>query len=376
MKRIATFVFAFVIAAGRHAYAVEPSPNSEAADTLFYEARALMKSGRYAEACPKLEESLKIDGGIGTRYNLADCNEHIGKLATAYRGFSEVVVFARAADQREREELATKRAHDLEPRLPRLIIDAGSTVPEVEIRRDGETVGPQSLGTPVAVDPGTHTITASAPGRQTWAETVNAVEGATVRVTLPRDLPSTQTAAIAAPDVPPSLTPTMPVVPPRATAAAPITPTRAPVGRTTLTSAPPPDFPSPVVEHGTSAQRVAGYTVLGLGVVGLGVGGAFGLRSLSKHNDAKDHCVNDQCDADGVRLRKQALDAGNVATFTAMGGAVALVSGFVLIITAPSRTDSEPSTATRDAPTTASVLRAAPVIGPMGGGVLVEGVLP
>ena len=60
------------------------------ADKLFEEANALAAVGRYAEACPKLAESQRIEPAVGTQFNLADCHEHLGQTATAFALFSEV----------------------------------------------------------------------------------------------------------------------------------------------------------------------------------------------------------------------------------------------------------------------------------------------
>lgn len=51
------------------------------ADVLFDEGTALMNAGKYAEACPKLEQSLKLDPGIGGMLWLADCYERAGRTA-------------------------------------------------------------------------------------------------------------------------------------------------------------------------------------------------------------------------------------------------------------------------------------------------------
>ena len=134
-----------------------------AAESLYKEARALMAKGNYADACPKLEESLRLDSGIGTEFHLADCNEHIGKIASAWAGFLDVAASARAAHQTEREKLARKRAQAIEARVPKLFVDAdASQEPGLEISRDGNPVGHGSWGSAIAIDPGTHDIVASA----------------------------------------------------------------------------------------------------------------------------------------------------------------------------------------------------------------------
>ena len=60
------------------------------AQTLFDEALALMKAGKYAEACPRLEESDQLDPGMGTEYRLAECYESDGKIVRAWTFFRAV----------------------------------------------------------------------------------------------------------------------------------------------------------------------------------------------------------------------------------------------------------------------------------------------
>jgi len=57
--------------------------DAPAAQALFDEAKRAMADGRWAEACPKLEESERLDPSIGTAFNLARCYEHVGRIASA-----------------------------------------------------------------------------------------------------------------------------------------------------------------------------------------------------------------------------------------------------------------------------------------------------
>ena len=69
--------------------------NASSADRLFNEANGLVQTGHYAEACPKFEQSQKLDPAIGTQFNLADCFEHVGRTVQRLNGVpGRLVVFA------------------------------------------------------------------------------------------------------------------------------------------------------------------------------------------------------------------------------------------------------------------------------------------
>jgi hypothetical protein len=283
-----------------------------AAQALFAQARSLAKERRYAEACPKFEESLRLDYGMGTEFNLADCNENLGRLASAWSGFLNVAAGAKAKGQVERERVARARASALEPRLPKLVVEVPSPTPGLEVKRDGVILSYASWGVLVPVDPGVHRITATAPGTQTWETTVTATIAKTSRISLPGDLPAAGTLAAAAPPegveaTPSAITTTMP--------------------------------PAPAAGGDGSAQRTVGWVLGGVGLAGLGVGAGFGLQSLSQKNDAKPFCNRDVCNAVGVALRDDAVRSGNVATVATIAGAGIFVTGLIVLLTAPRKTE-------------------------------------
>src|SRR5262249_54218895 len=86
------------------------------------------------------------------------------------------------------EAHARERVAELEPLVPRLVVDvrAGGATPELEVRRDGALVGKEQLSKPVVVDPGEHVVTATAPGKKSWYTTVKVnANGATLSVQVP-----------------------------------------------------------------------------------------------------------------------------------------------------------------------------------------------
>jgi serine/threonine-protein kinase len=263
---LAMFLAALVGGAG------DARADTAAAQALFDAARQLMAQGRHAEACPKLEESQRLDPGIGTQFNLAACYEHIGRTASAWSMFLEVAGAAKAAGQPEREKVARQRAAALEAKLTRLTITAPPDAPEdLQVKRDGAPVGRAQWGIPVPVDPGKHTVEAVARGRRPFARTVElTTPGASETVAIPR-LPAGRVATPAAPPPPPPATgPGLPPVAPRAPAAA---------------AAPTPAAP-PQMRRRSKGMMVTGIVLISVGAVAV-VGGGLAIAAA---------CPGDTCD--------------------------------------------------------------------------------
>ncbi|MGZ3417988.1 MAG: hypothetical protein ACXWUG_18390 [Polyangiales bacterium] len=253
------------------------------AQALFDEAKTLIAAGKWAEACPKLEESNRQDPGMATQFRLAECYEQIGKTASAWANYVEVADSAKAAGLPEREKFARDKAKAIEPRLTRLKIEVVDKT--VSVTRDGNKVAEGQLGAAIPIDPGKHVIEASAPGKQTFRKEIDVQgEGATVSFSIP--------ALADAPREAPSET------------------------------------------HGSS-RRTIGLVVGGLGVVTLAGSVFLGLAAKSKFNDSSPHCHDNLCDPDGVALRDSAVSRGNVATIVGGVGLVAIGVGVAIFVTAP-----------------------------------------
>jgi hypothetical protein len=131
--------------------------NPAAAEVLFEEARAAMASGSFDIACARFRDSDKLDPAVGTRFNLADCEERRGRLATAWSAFRGVA--AELGPEDERKAIAEERARALEPRLPYLtLLRTAQTPPGVRVRIDGVELGEGSIGVALPMDPGPHEL--------------------------------------------------------------------------------------------------------------------------------------------------------------------------------------------------------------------------
>lgn len=278
-----------------------------AAEKLFSDAKKLARGEQWKEACPKFEESQRADPAIGTEFNLAECNEHIGKTASAWAQYLEVAALAKAAGQTARENAARARAKALEPKLSYLTVQVRGNEEGLELTRDNVPVGKAQRGTPVPIDSGEHLVKARAPGKLAWESRVRISSEGAVRsfeVVVPKLEDDPMASAV--------------FPPPTAPRAAP--------------AAEPPIF----VERDTQTRFVVGAVVAGVGVVGLGLGTAFALMSKRDHDDGLVHCSGTVCTAEGVALRNDARREGNISTAAFLGGGAALAGAVMIWLTAPS----------------------------------------
>ncbi|HEX2872803.1 MAG TPA: tetratricopeptide repeat protein [Polyangiaceae bacterium] len=148
--------------------AAQAETKAAVADALYRQARDLMAAGKYDEACPKLAQSQQLDPATGTLLNLAACHEKQGKLATAWLEYSDALVAARRDGREDRVQYARERAAELEPKLSRLtlLLAPNADAPGLAIELDGTSVGNAVFGVPTPVDPGKHSVRASAPGKK------------------------------------------------------------------------------------------------------------------------------------------------------------------------------------------------------------------
>jgi len=300
---------------------------SATARVLFREARKLMDQGHFEEACPKLEESLRLDHGIGTQFNLAHCWEKTGRTASAWGLFLDVASAASGAGQAKRETAARQRASALEAQLMNLVIEVRQPLPDLAIHRGGELVGRGAWGTPMPVDPGTYRIEASAPGRRPWSkEVVVQVPGETVSVSVPALEREYEEIASAGASGDP-----------------------APIGKAG-------GSPDHDEGQGMSTGRiVTGSLFAAVGVAGVVTGIVYGLKSQSETAKAEELCVGGPsgtvCDRDsdlpnfdgGVQERSELEEhrdnASQAQTIGYIGwgvGVAGLAASTIVFLTAPS----------------------------------------
>ncbi len=319
------------------------SDDAATAEALFEDAKKAMDAGDYVTACPKFAESQRLDPGVGTLTGLALCHEKQGKTASAWAEYIEVVTEATRANQLERAKFAKQHASDLEPKLSKLTLTvdpATAKLPGLTIKRDDVAVRQASWGTPLPVDPGTHTIAASATGKQKWTTQIDVgTEGDLKSVTVPalEDAPSdtatetessSKTSEESTPETPPAA--------------------------------------------GGGGGRTVGIVVGVAGLAGLVTGSIFGIEALSKSSQAKTDCPSGLC-PDGATYNTATSinsDAKTAALISDIGlgiGVAGVAVGAILVFAS----GSGPSPAAAPAPPAQNPFRVTPFVTRDGGGAAV-----
>jgi hypothetical protein len=280
-------VIAGVLFAGGSSRADTRDP--AAAETLFREGRGAVQKGDWEAACPKFRESQRLDPAAGTLLNLADCEEHRGKLATAWQLFRQLAEGLASND--DRLPVARQRASALEKRLPHLTIRYAGTPPSgTKIRRGDVELGLPSLGSALPVDPGAYTVTTSAPGFKTASFQVTLAEGASSVLDV---------------QVGPS------------------------TGDVTM------ETPA------SGSPRTAGWVVAGIGAAGLVTGAVAGVLTLGRKSTVDANCDADtkKCNSEGYDAAQSGKTLGMVTTAGLIVGALGVgVGGYLLL---SSRADSK-----------------------------------
>jgi serine/threonine-protein kinase len=304
------------------------SEDSARAQRLFDDARTLMKDGQYAEACPKLVESQRLDPGGGTILNLGICLRQQGRNVEAWVILNQALAQARRDGRADREKTAEKQLAWLRTVVSRLSLRlAPSASPEpVTVTIDGVPLSAEQLDSPLPLDPGTHEVSASAPHQKPWSVQIRVEPTAgEQQLTIPALQPETLAEATPAPL-------------PRASAGSPpATPLAA-----ATTSSP---AQGPRTSRSANAVDPKVYVAAGVGAVALGLGTYFGVRALTLKGESNRYWDGQYCTAPScIDDWNQAQTSAHISSISLGVGVLALGVGAYFLLQ-PSPRDSAPAQA-------------------------------
>jgi hypothetical protein len=270
---------------------------------LFKQGRALARQGKHAEACERFKQSQELDPQLGTLFNIAQCEEKTGKLASALAAYREVVAKDTNA---ERKALAAEYQSKLEPRVPKIVVQIENQPASLVVTLDGSTgAKPIDANRPIPVDLGDYNVIARADGYRELSTKVHVTtEGDTTTVPISLALVHDEDDVVVSHHAPARPAP-VPAEPPH------------------------------------SHRKRYGYIALGVGGAALATGVVFGVIANGKWSDAQGVCGGTTCSTQMEVDQAQALvsdarSAGNLSTGFVVAGGVLATAGLVLWLTAPS----------------------------------------
>jgi hypothetical protein len=284
-----------------------PTPSapggSEASVQLFREGRALLAQGRLDEACERFRAALELRRSPGTLLNVGKCLEAKGQLLGALRAFEETAALAGAETDRAKAEVWTEASrHEIEAlsaRIPRLVIQA-PTDAGLAVQLDGAPF--RDFGAPQNLDPGSHRVVASAPGKLDFTRELTLAEGQALTLEIP---------ALEAAPAEPLAAPLVAAAP--AGGAAPGAAVAAPT------------------EADASSSKLLPWTLVGVGGAVLAGGIVTGIVAARRASELEDDCPNHVCE-DDLSQRDEAQNTALVADILMGTGLVMAGAGVTWLI--------------------------------------------
>lgn len=156
--RLAALLAGLAVLGASTAARAEPS----AADRAFQQGRDQLALGKYAEACTAFATSERLDPQQGTRFNIAQCDEKLGRLVAALAIYLDL---AQHDANPARKVIAVKLAADLAARVAHIHLRVTHGAPDLVITLDGVDV--TAAPDEIAVDVGMHVVVTSQAGAST-----------------------------------------------------------------------------------------------------------------------------------------------------------------------------------------------------------------
>jgi len=302
---------ALVLSAAGLCHAEDAPENVSAARTLGIQGVQLADAGKCPEAIEKLQRAESLHHAPTILGRLGECQVAVGEIVEGTENLNSVVREPLSATApkvfHDAQDRAQKVLAQATPRIAHLIIRITPADVKASVAVAGKPVPEALIGAERPTNPGTHEVTATAPGYKPTSATVTLTEGGHQDITLLLEKDPNAVAAL----------PPTPV--------APVTPAGVP--------------PQTLPEAAPKKNNTAAYVLLGVGGAGLIVGSVTGGLALSKASDCPNKVCATQSDLDSAK---------SMATVSTIGfgvGIVGVAVGTVLLLTGNHSEEAAPAAA-------------------------------
>jgi len=254
----------------------------------FSQALSLQTGGDWAGALALLKEVAAVKPTPQVRFNIALCEERLGRLVAALGDYELAASDAQAEKSDQVRQEVDSRLESLKARVPRIVVQRGENADSATISLDGVSLGDSVLNVPLPADPGPHVVEATALGFLPFKQSFRVAEQQTATIQVKLD---------AQPSKPEPLAPTQ-------------------------------------YRPASTALRSAGFVIGGVGIASLiGSGAMFYLRHTSI-TDLDKQCGPNRMSCPATS--QNTMDRGQLYTtlgdVTLIAGAVGLGLGATLVI--------------------------------------------
>lgn len=199
-RRALGLVVSLALLAPRTAAAKDPSAAELAlAKDMLREAIVEQKKGNCADAIELLKQVLAIKENAEAMMHIGECQASGGALVEGLSSLEKAEDLARESRDRATQQALVSKTAALRERIPMLSLDLPPDVKDPQLSLDGASISAEKAARPIAVNPGTHSIDATAEGRRPFTKKLKLAEKeqTTVQVLLPRpDEPGAEPAPI------------------------------------------------------------------------------------------------------------------------------------------------------------------------------------
>ena len=152
----------------------------------FGQALALQTGGDWAGALALLKEVAAVKPTPQVRFNIALCEERLGRLVAALGDYELAGADAQAQKADQVQQEVDSRLESLKARVPRVVVKRGAGADSATISLDGVSLGDSVLNSPLPLDPGPHVVEAAGAGFLPFKQAFRVAEQetATIEVTL------------------------------------------------------------------------------------------------------------------------------------------------------------------------------------------------
>ena len=148
----------------------------------FGQALALQTGGDWAGALALLKEVAAVKPTPQVRFNIALCEERLGRLVAALGDYELAASDATAEKTDQVRQEVESRLESLKARVPRVVVSRGLGADSATISLDGVSLGDSVLDNPLPADPGPHVVEATALGFLPFKQAFRVAEQQTANI--------------------------------------------------------------------------------------------------------------------------------------------------------------------------------------------------